>query len=235
MTNRGVELAVGLVSQGEADLINEFVTILRTGPLMAPGMPTHIAKAQSSEQILLLLDLVRRAAGQEVIVAAYGPTPQTRVDALKAFADRTYVAAHIWGDVDKGSGSLVEAQYEAIAVSEGDVPVAFAKTEGRKKSVRLLWTKFAACRFEAWLSGLGIDAAQRHNAIGAAYGAQWDTISRWKQDVAEIWPSSVFQLERDYIDAQRGLTPLNLMAGGEMWEAALKRAGRRYKRALKDR
>lgn len=222
------------VGENDLELLVELVDLITTRPRPAAGMPDRYRYDQARGYMAEVLDFARRVCGETVAHAAYGSTSTEREQALEGFAARADLASYAFGQLDRGAGSLNEAAAEARAIAQGDKPVAFAKL-GRRRPIVILRAKFDALRWDAWLSGIGIGVDERHAAIAAAFGAPWDTISRWRPDLENAWGREALgQIEQDRLDARNGLRMWS-MAPGEPWETGLTHAGARYLAALRER
>lgn len=218
----------------DLELIGDLTDLIAIRPRLAEGMPAHIREDKAHRYMASVLEFARQVCGEETVQEAYGSVATDRAEALQGFAVRAQLASYVFGRHDVGPGSLNEAAAEARAVAQGDKPQVFAKL-GRRRPIRLLRAKYEALRWDAWLNGLGIGVDARHTAIANAFGAPWDTISRWRPDVEAAWGrEAVRQLEMDRIDATRGLR-MRTMRPGEPWETGLLRAGARYVAALRER
>ncbi len=222
------------MSRADLELVIELIDLIAIKPRFHPSMPARHRGDNARSHMAALLDFAARTAGDEILREAYGPVETDRKSALQAFALRADLASFAFGELDCGVGSLNEAAAEARAVSQGDKPKVFEKL-GRRRAIVLLRAKFEALRWDAWLNGLGVGTDERHIAIGEAFGAAWDTISRWREDVEAAWGREALeQIEIDRGDAVKGLRMWS-MRPGEAWRQSLRRAGARYLQALRER
>jgi hypothetical protein len=222
------------MNANDLELVIELVDLIAVRPRLRAGMPARYRQDKARGHMAAVLGFAERLCGCDVVREAYGCAGDERESALEAFAERADLAAYVFGQLDRGPGSLNEAAAEARAIAQGDKPVAFAKL-GRRRAVVLLRAKFEALRWDAWLGGIGLSVDQRHSAIADAFGSTWDTISRWRPDVETAWGREALrQIDLDRADAANGLRMWS-MKPGEPWEASLRRAGDRYLAELRRR
>ncbi|MCW6531177.1 hypothetical protein NED98_13070 [Sphingomonas sp. MMSM20] len=179
--------------------------------------------------------IARGLCGEAMLREVYGPSDDVDGrDRLLLIARRLEAAAWIFLPFHGQPVSLSAVADEAVAVANGDDPLIFARL-GKLSKVRLLGEKLEALKWEAWLSGLGVSAADRQHAITTAYlgNGVWDSIRRrWGEDVNKHFGENRVAdvLKRERRDGSRSLRRW-VMRPDEHWEAALARSGNRYRRA----
>lgn len=163
-----------------------------------------------------LLGIVAQVAGRELLEAAYGPNPDSD-DAsavLQSLAHRIFLASELFASLENYSGphpsSLIAASHELRAIAAGDAPRIFAQHEAAKghrtNAYRLALRQLAAFEWEAFLSERRDSVAARRAEISRAFGAQWDTIRKWRAPISLLLGSGRVEAAERYarLTAQEG-------------------------------
>lgn len=135
------------------------------------------------------VEFARRASGKELIDAALrGVKDCDRASAINGIQRQITIAAELFDGAlpSSSSATLSAAASELRAIWSGDEPKLFARMPGRKVPFRVAHAKLSAVGWDAYLAAKGEAAHVRHALIAAAFGHEWDTISRWRADVAKI-------------------------------------------------
>lgn len=205
---------------------------------LPPGSAAR--QAGAAETLVSALRLARELCGDDVLADAYAATAETadRATVLRDLAARLHLLGFVFVGVENGPGQIDSLINELKAVAGGDAPALLAQIGSRRIRHRVMMSKFDASRWEAYLTGLGIETVERHNAIADSFSmgaGSWDTIGRWKHDAAELWGERAVErrLRLDYLDGKNGLRRWT-MRPGETWRAALDRAGKRHDTIMRE-
>jgi hypothetical protein len=197
-------------------------------------------KSEKAQDLLIsLLHFAQTFMGKDLLAAAYGELgTDDRESVLRTIARRTLVTSMLFAKLPDDPASLERVAEEAMAVARGDAPSLFSRLPAaRKRSYRVTRSKFDALTWDAYLEGLNVPASTRHGAIGAAFGHDWDTVSRW------IKPARS-HLGDEYVDYHLALAQMQGQRGEPYsinrsylearapdpgpWQEALQRDGRRF-------
>ncbi|RYF08689.1 MAG: hypothetical protein EOO77_24980 [Oxalobacteraceae bacterium] len=138
--------------------------------------------------------------------------PSEHDAALARFARRLRYFAPLL-DVPNGL-STADVFDELIAIAHGDAPDLLRRraNHGPAKGFNLARRKLGALFWEGYLEWYGVPTTTRQSWIAEAFGAPWDTISRWRIQVeqrfgrAEVEKAihrQLYQLRRAALDEER--------------------------------
>ncbi len=198
---------------------------------------------QAREILTILLGAVGKLAGPEVLAAVYGTfDPGDKAGTLKAIARRAFAVAPLFARLPEDGASLYAIAAEALAVTEGDDPLLFARLpDQRKNPLRLARAKFSALLWDAYLKAAGVAPPERHGSIASSYGQEWDTVERWSKQVRQ-------KLGADFVKYHTNIATIEGAKGtrfswgdriafgseppAEPWQEHLKESGRAYVAAM---
>ncbi len=167
-----------------------------------------LALPQGPNRTALISDFVQRSTlfaalvcGSEMLSEAYGdPCSDSRQETLRLLANRIKMVSGLFFEQEVNQsliphpGSLLSAAFEATAISQGDDPRLFARLPARLRPARVLWGKYAALRWDAYLEAGGIALSERRNAIVQAFGlAEWGSTKHWKREIEAVFGVSVLE------------------------------------------
>lgn len=159
---------------------------------------TNLALRAGWAKLLIndLLDIVAQVAGPDLLATAYGENPESddAAGVLAALAQRTSLAARIFASLESPNdlhpSSLLAASEELAALASGDAPAIFAQHQRnraqRTNAYRLAQRQLAAFEWEAFLAEMGEATAVRRARITMAFGAQWDTVRKWRSPISRL-------------------------------------------------
>ncbi len=198
---------------------------------------------QARDILLVLLGVVGKLAGPEVLAAAYGTVePGDRVSTLRAIAGRAYAVAPLFAKLPEDGASFHAITAEALAIEQGDDPLLFARLPDlRKNPLRVARTKLCALLWDAYLKAKGVSAYERHAAIAFAYGQEWDTVERWSKQVRQKLGVEFVKYHTNVatIEGAKGegfswndQTPFGTEPQALPWQEHLRRDGQAYVAAM---
>lgn len=125
--------------------------------------------------------------GPDALADALGPSP-SESDAkarLNCLADRLDIFAPPEMGGDRLSLESLSRELRAMALGDKPQITEPAPFHGLKapNAIRIAHHKLRALQWEAFLKSRGNRPADRHNAIGTAYGEEWTTVYRWDTQV----------------------------------------------------
>ncbi len=178
-------------------------------------------------------ELANLASGDDMVESALRPGDGRETGALDRLSQRLLIASSLFGrsEATDDTGTLVNAWAEVRAIANGDHAKLFSHDVGKRKvPYRVALAKLRAIEWDAYLEAKGEKSFLRHASIALAFGAEWDTISRWRGDIALYLDEGVIDstLRHAILSAGNGF---GLRGRGDQGEA-LKKDGKDYKRAV---
>ena len=140
---------------------------------------------QAREILTMLLGMVGKLAGPEVLTAAYGTfKPGDRAGTLHAIAGRSHLVSALFARLPEDGASFLSIASEALAIKKGDNPLLFARLDGRKSAMRFARARLGAVLWIEYLTGRGMASPEIHGLISYWYAIQGDTVGRWAKQVS---------------------------------------------------
>lgn len=108
-----------------------------------------------------------------------------RSEHLRLLALKLKLAARLMDD-GNAAAPLTGAVAELAAINAGDEPRLFASIKAKRSkglgtnAYRLASSQLRALEWDAILDTRGLSPSDRHLQLHQAFGAQWDTMSRWR-------------------------------------------------------